>query len=196
MSLERLPLVRKTGDEALHADGRTVGGSLLEFWRWSASDLMSNATRGVLAEYIVHRAIDGADDAIRQEWDAFDLITHDGIRLEVKSAAFIQSWHQRRESAIRFRIPKTKAWSADNNKHEPLSKRQADVYVFALLHERDAPDPLNVQHWTFYVMAARVLDARSRSQHSITLASLEREAQAVATFETLLGAIGAVARTI
>ncbi|MEP6833281.1 MAG: hypothetical protein ABJB74_07795, partial [Gemmatimonas sp.] len=68
--------------------------------------------------------------------------------------------------------------------------------VFALLHERVAPDPLNVRHRTFYVMAARALDARTRSQNSITLTSLEREAQAVATFETLPGAIGAVARAV
>lgn len=53
-------------------------------------------------------------------------------------------------------------------------KRQADVYVFALLAHTDKAtvDPLNVKHWRFYVVPTRVLNARTRSQHSITLNSL------------------------
>lgn len=194
MSLERLPLVRKSGTEPLHADGRPLGGSLLDFWRWSASDLMSNATRGRLAEYIVYCATGATEIAVRSEWDAFDLTTPEGVRVEVKSAAYIQSWHQERASAITFRIPKTKAWSAETNQQEPIARRQADVYVFALLHEQASPDPLNVAHWTFYVMASRILDARTRSQTSITLASLIRESNAIATYESLPAAIRAVAR--
>ena len=39
-----------------------------------ASDLMSNVTRGRLAEYIVYRAVGSAATAVRDEWDAFDLL--------------------------------------------------------------------------------------------------------------------------
>jgi hypothetical protein len=49
------------------------------------------------------------------------------------------------------------------------------VYVFALLaHQNQATlDPLNLVQWEFYVVPTAVLDARERSQHSITLPSLK-----------------------
>jgi hypothetical protein len=34
-------------------------------------------------------------------------------------------------------------------------------------------DPLNLDQWEFYVLPTAVLDARGRSQHSITLPSLK-----------------------
>lgn len=185
-----------SGAEPVHADGIPVGGTLIDFWRWSVSDLMSNATRGRLAEYLVHRAVGSAEGAVRAEWDAFDLTTPEGIRVEVKSAAYIQSWHQQRESAIVFRVPPTKAWSAATNQQEALAKRQADVYVFALLRERATPDPLNVRHWHFYVLPTQVLNSRARGQHSISLASLIKEAGAGVTFEQLAEAIKSVAQVV
>ncbi|MEP6781388.1 MAG: hypothetical protein ABJC26_15930 [Gemmatimonadaceae bacterium] len=195
-SLELIVPNRKSGDEPLHANGVSVGGSILDFWRWSASDLLSNATRGRFAEYIVHRAVSGTDNSVRAEWDAFDLTTPDGIRVEVKSAAYIQSWHQKRESAIAFLVPKTLAWSAATNQQETVAKRHANVYVFALLHERVEPDPLDVRHWTFYVVATGVLDARTRSQHSISLASLIKVAGSGVVFEDLARTIASVAKVV
>jgi hypothetical protein len=43
---------RKNGAERFHASGRTLPEQLLGFWQWSASDLLENATRGILAEYL------------------------------------------------------------------------------------------------------------------------------------------------
>ena len=56
------------------------------------------------------------------------------------------------------------------------SKRQADVYVFALLAHTDKTtiDPFNLDQWRFYVLPTAALDGRTRSQHSITLRSLEK----------------------
>ena len=67
------------------------------------------------------------------------------------------------------------AWDADTNRQALESKRQADVYVFALLahREQETIDPLNLDQWDFYVLPTRVLNARARSQHSITLRSLD-----------------------
>jgi hypothetical protein len=64
----------------------------LEFWKWAFSDFLSNALRGVLAEFIVAKAMD-CTDVQRTEWDAYDVITSDGIKIEVKSSAYLQSWH-------------------------------------------------------------------------------------------------------
>ena len=80
------PATRKTGEERFHLSGQPTGPVLLDFWRWSVSDLVSNATRGRLAEYIVASAL-GLATGVRSEWDAFDLLTPAGLRIEVKSSA-------------------------------------------------------------------------------------------------------------
>src|SRR5713101_2075903 len=95
-ALGQLKVTRKTGAERLHEGPIDLGVDLLDFWRWSVSDLVSNVTRGRFAEYLVARALGIATDGVRDEWAAFDLETLTGIKVEVKSAAFIQTWHQAR----------------------------------------------------------------------------------------------------
>lgn len=174
--LQRLPVRRKEGKEPFHVNGNRLGFDLLSFWQWAKSDLVSNATRGIIAEYIVARALGLAEKGVRDEWAPVDLETSSGIKVEVKSSAFVQSWHQKRLSSVTIKTPKTRAWDADTNTQSNESKRQADVYVFALLAHTDKAtiDPLNLDQWRFYVLPTSVLDNRTRSQHSITLRSLEK----------------------
>lgn len=73
----------KDGHEAFTYDGRDLGANLRGFWSWACSDLLSNAMRGVLAEYIVGLALDCVDSGTRTEWDAADLRTATGLRVEV-----------------------------------------------------------------------------------------------------------------
>ena len=49
-------------------------------------------------------------------------------------------------------------------------------------------NPLDLDQWTFYVLATSVLDARTRSQHSITLRTLAGLTAAV-TFGDLAAAV-------
>jgi hypothetical protein len=169
-------VTRNNGQEPFHRDAVPLGFHLLDFWQWSTSDLLSNLTRGVLAEYIVARAL-GIDTtlAVRNEWDAFDLTTPTGVKVEVKSAAYLQSWHQERLSSVSFLTRRTRAWDPETNRLSEQGQRHADVYVFALLAHRDklSVDPMNLKQWQFYVLPTRVLEQRTRSQHSITLKSLE-----------------------
>lgn len=169
-----LPRVRLSGQESFHQAGQQLGFDVLSFWQWSASDLVSNTLRGVLAEYIVAQAL-GVADGIREEWAPFDLVDPRGITVEVKSAAFLQSWHQERLSSIVFSCPRTRAWNPESASYEPEPRRQAQVYVFALLaHQEQATlNPLDLSQWEFYVLPTVVLDARERSQSSITLSSLQ-----------------------
>ena len=88
--LGRLSIEPKTGQEEIHADGEGLGSNLLSFWRWSTSDLVSNVTRGRLAEFIVAKALGISTDGVGNEWDAYDLETKDGVKIEVKSAAYLQ----------------------------------------------------------------------------------------------------------
>ena len=107
---------------------------------------------------------------------AYDLATQAGVRIEVKSAAYVQSWQQSKLSKINFVVPKTFGWNRETNKLDTEKKRQADVYVFALLFHKDKKtiNPLDISQWEFYVLPTIILDQRERSQHSITLTSLKK----------------------
>ena len=184
-------LERHKGDEPFHIEGQAKGFNLLSFWQWSFSDVVSNVTRGILAEYLVAQALGVAEDSIREEWSSYDLEALDGTRIEVKSAAYIQGWRQDQLSQITFRVPKTRAWDKDTNQQSVDPRRQADVYVFALLahtHQRTL-DPLNVSQWEFFVVPTMLLDHRNRSQHSITLPSLKTLSGEPVSFSKLKQAV-------
>jgi hypothetical protein len=181
----------RPGNEPLHFDGNDLGVSVIDFWRWSASDLLSNATRGRFAEFIVAKALDIPFDLIRDEWGAYDLLTPDEIKVEVKSAAYIQSWYQEKLSNISFKVPKTRSWSPETNKQAQETRRQADVYVFALLAHTDQVtiDPLNLNQWQFFVLPTEILNSRTRSQHSITYRSLVNLSGGSVMFNELKNAV-------
>lgn len=90
--LGQIKLALKDGDEPFTQAGESKGFDLLEFWRWSTSDLVDNATRGVLAEYIVAKALKIETLRPRQSWAPWDLTWNAPgaamIKLEVKSAAY------------------------------------------------------------------------------------------------------------
>ena len=119
---------QRSGDEQFTSGGRAVGASVVDFWRWSTSDLVDNATRGILAEFVVSLALGGATRP-RGTWDSYDLVTDSGTKIEVKSACRWQSWHQEKPSALTFGIQPTQAWSQETGKFEKETRRQADVYV-------------------------------------------------------------------
>jgi hypothetical protein len=182
LNLGELKLTPKTGNEELSLSGKT----LLDFWRWQGSDLASNATRGVLAEFIVAVAI-GADlSKPRREWSAWDLTSPEGIKIEVKSAAYLQSWTQRKLSDIVFSIRPARPWSGVTGKMAEQPQRLADVYVFCLLKHTDKEtlNPLDLRQWDFYVLSVTDVNNYQRSKTSITLASLEKIAPAI-PFEKL-----------
>jgi hypothetical protein len=69
MTLPRLIAHRKSGLESFHRDGEARAFDLKGFWAWSASDLVSNANRGILAEYIVAQSLGClGPHAVRKEW--------------------------------------------------------------------------------------------------------------------------------
>jgi hypothetical protein len=98
------------------------------------SDITSNAFRGALAEYIVALAL-VINYQIRNDWNPYDLETPDGLRIEVKSSAYIKSWKQKTISRISFDIKPTRSWDASTNELGTVSLRESDVYVLDLSHE-------------------------------------------------------------
>jgi hypothetical protein len=174
--LAGLPATPMTGNEKFQSGKAALEFCVKDFWRWSVSNLVSNATRGRLAEFIVANALRiPTDDVVRDEWGAFDLTSPSGRKVEVKSAAFLQSWPQRKLSSIQFLTRKTRALDPTTGEWSTETKRQADVYVFALLNHKDkrTVNPLDMAQWEFYVLPTRFLDDRRRSQHSISLKTLQ-----------------------
>jgi hypothetical protein len=137
----------------------------------------------------VARAL-GLDAGVRDEWQAFDLQTA-GKKIEVKSAAYVQSWGQKELSKIILSTRRSLAWDAETGAFATESKRQADIYVFALLAHRvkETIDPLDLDQWEFYVVPTSALDALIGSQNSITLKSLQQLCPAPVKFAQLKNTI-------
>lgn len=156
--------------------GEPLGPTLRDYWQWSGSDLVSNVERGVLAEFLVADAL-GCTEKPREEWGAFDIAVPGGGTVEVKSAAYIQSWEQKNYSKISFDIAKrTSAWIPETEEYEEPDppRRVAHVYVFCLLKHKcqETIDPLNVEQWEFYVVRRSQLDCKWNENKKIGLKSL------------------------
>ena len=179
--LPQIDIKVKSGQEQLTSNGSTIGIKLIDFWKWSVSDLVSNATRGRFAEFIVASALGINMENVRDEWSAYDLISPEGIKIEVKSAAYIQSWAQKDLSKISFSIKAARYWDRSTNIQDPTPSRPSDFYVFCLLKHQDQPtlDPMNLDQWEFYVVSTLEISNYKRSQSSITLNSLQKITQSV-----------------
>ncbi|WHY59903.1 hypothetical protein [Cytobacillus firmus] len=151
--------------------------TLIDFWNWGFSDLLSNSLRGIFAEFLVGSALDCLNQS-RIEWDAYDLI-YRGIKIEVKSAAYVQSWHTDTFSKISFNIGAKREYSYTTRKYSTEIRRHADVYIFCLLKEKDIDTigPLDINQWEFYIVLTKVLDQRYPSQKTISLSSLSKIAK-------------------
>lgn len=178
------------GAAELGLDALAIG----DFWRWAYSDLASNTERGVLAEFIVG-ALLGATGRARSPWDVHDLTTPDGLRIEVKSAAYRQAWKQLRPSRIVFSIRESRAWSAESATFADLAARNSDVYVFCVLGRPtlDAVDALNFSNWAFWAIPTPTLNEEYRQQKTLSLLAVERLAPRV-TAAGLEAAVRAAAR--
>ncbi|KXG77113.1 hypothetical protein [Thermotalea metallivorans] len=163
---------KKSGDEQFLNAGDDAY-TLRDFWAWAYSDLVGNTERGRLAEFIVAMAL-GITEGISVSWDKYDLLSKEGIRVEVKSSAYLQSWEQQSLSKISFGIQPTYGWDSVSNKFDAEKKHQSDVYVFCLLKhiDQDTLDPLDLSQWEFYVLPTAVLNKTVPEQKTITLNSL------------------------
>jgi len=185
MKLDEIKTTPKDPNESFRFNGCSLDFKLVDFWTWNQSDLIENRNRGVLAEFLVRQAL-GLDNPTRLEWDAFDLITADGLKIEIKSAAYIQAWKQKKYSSISFDIKPTKTLLADNN-YSTESTRQSDIYVFCLLHhqDQDTIDPMNLDQWTFFLTTTQILNRKLPKQKSISISTIETIPHEKCTFTEL-----------
>jgi hypothetical protein len=143
-----------------------------DFWLFALGDLRMHNARGYLAEFIVAKAI-GIEEVSRVEWDAYDILWN-GITIEVKSSAYLQSWDQRRLSDIRFSGLKGTRFQSRHDL-DPAGKRyNAMVYAFCEQSARShvGYDQLDMRQWQFFVAPRKKLTALGYA--SIGLASVRR----------------------
>ena len=176
------PPRRLTCDERV-GDDATVG----DFWRWAFSDVRDNVTRGVLAEWLVGLAL-RCVDGVRPAWADHDLLS-DGIKIEVKSAAYLQSWPSPRNPPISFRGLSAYTWDPLTGKSSTTRTYNADVYVFALLTAREHAhfDPLDVHQWEFWV--ADLAAVRNTGCRSLGLERVRRLSEGPLRFTGLPDAV-------
>jgi len=151
------------GTEQFYFESNPNVAQVSDFWRWQGSDLLSNALRGILAEFIVARALQ-IESIARVEWDLYDLIYKD-FKLEVKSSAYIQSWEQEKLTVPRF----------DIHKSVRMGRRASDLYIFCLFNEkvRENADPLNLKLWDFWVLSTANIDRTFGEQKTVTLSVIK-----------------------
>lgn len=171
--LPRLPVRRATGNEQFTLAGEPVGFDVLSFWQWSSSDLVVNIMRGLLAEYLVAKAV-GVAGEVRDPWQPYDVRTPRGLTLEVKSGSYLQSWWQKAHSQLVFSIGETTAWDPDTNTFVGSKMRQAHAYVFAVLRHRDkgTVNPTELDQWEFFLVPTRLLNERYGSRKSLSMKAL------------------------
>ncbi|MBQ1122221.1 hypothetical protein [Streptomyces sp. B15] len=162
---------------------------VVDFWRFAMSDLKMNNVRGYLAEFLVHRALGSARP--REEWAGHDAETSDGLRVEVKTSAYLQVWEQRHPSTIRFEGLRSKLWSPRTGQADKATYN-ADVYVFAVQTARshEEYDPLDLDQWEFHVLARSILVALN--QQSMALSTVRKHSGGAIGFDGLEAAIRAV----
>nr|WP_300660595.1 hypothetical protein [uncultured Acetatifactor sp.] len=165
-----------TGNEEFTLHGTSAGITVMDFWRWAYSDLIDNTQRGVMAEFLVYSSLNSStpDTQMRENWLPFDITSPSGRRIEVKSAAYIQTWTPENIFAqIRFDIGKKLAWDNATATSATVAKRNCDLYVFCLFTAKTKNvSLLNLNYWDFYVLPTSILDEKVPNQKGIALSSL------------------------
>jgi hypothetical protein len=140
-----------------------------DFWRWAFGNLNEDTLKGIFAEWLVGRML-GLDMRLgaRNGGANSDLILDDGTRIEVKSAAYWQSWKlysedgrplraeeiearhwERLQKPLVFQVRRTRD-SVDRS--GATSRLWSDIYVFAAQYEKDPTswNALDLNQWRFY----------------------------------------------
>lgn len=148
------------------------GVSVRDFWAWALGDLRLNSTRGMLAQFLVAKAL--ADPRLQDDgWGNFDVLTPEGLKVEVKASGYLQSWQQKSLSKIVFSGLKARSWDPET-RYSAEPEFRADIYVFAVhtCQDLETYDPLDLDAWIFYVLPASVV--RDLGQKTLSLARLAR----------------------
>ena len=159
----------KTGQEQFMSHGSPIGISVLDFWRFSYSELNSDP-RDDIAECLVSFALGITEPYNKLDWTLFD-IKYDGRPIEVKSTSYYQTWRKDGKVSQNRTFSIRKATATDEK--EP--RRHSEVYVFCLLNGSTAAEanPLNLDKWDFYVVPTAVINEKCGNNKTISLSRIK-----------------------
>ncbi len=166
-------------DSKFHIDGKPAiingkNSKILDFWQTMFSRLESNTLRGKVGEYIVSWAL-SVDNRPQDPWQAFDLLSPNGKRIEVKTTSFVQDWEHGEENRTpKFVIKPTRNYTSDKGLAKDTSYN-ADIYVLCYYSwlDKKTTDVTNLNHWKFWVFSLKELLNIFDGHHSITVKKLE-----------------------
>ena len=141
-----------------------------DFWQWAFSDLQQNNIRGILAEFIIARALN-IDLGLRLSWDDYDLITSDGIKIEVKCGAYLQNWNQAKHSELVFGGLCGQVWDEAEGRRGGTAKYRADIYIFAVQNAltHDEYNAMDLTQWEFYILSKKQLEEKNTKSISLNV---------------------------
>ena len=158
------------GDEKFICNGNELDITVLDFWRFTYSDLNSDP-RDYLAEFLVSKAL-GIDTPYNKEaWTLFDIL-YGSTRVEVKCTGYFQTWRtDNKVSQNRYYSIKPA-----HDKVKNTFERQNDIYVFCLLlgNTREEANPLNLNNWEFYIVPTSVINKECQEANTIRLGRIKK----------------------
>lgn len=158
------------------------GLTVEDFWIWAYSDLLSTNVRAAFAEFLVGFAL-GRLNRPRVVGDTGYFIYRDKT-VEIKAAAYTQSWQQTKKSRVNFDIARKKTWDPATNTQSKTATRSADCYVFALFTYENFEDKqaavshfLELTNWQFYVIPTKLIEQKLGSSKTVGLRWLETHSE-------------------
>jgi hypothetical protein len=158
-----------------------AGESVVDFWQWAFSDILTNINRAVFGECLVGRALGLTHGKTRRTWDYVDF-EYEGHAIEVKSTGFSQRWEAGKTHTNSFdieaKIP-TRFRRPSPDK-DAVPERSGEVYVFAVFNsgaadidseaveDVDSEAVTDISKWGFYVFPRSELDERWPNQKKVS----------------------------
>lgn len=137
-------------------DGTIQDSTVLDFWKWTYSYLSNDPTKGEFAEWMVGKLLGlEMEPGGRVEGLDWNLTSAEGVKIEVKAAAYWQAWKLRNNDgswkptpniesnpfppSTKIRFSGLYAAETLPGPNGPKPSFKSDIYVFCFQHEKD-PD--------------------------------------------------------
>lgn len=165
------------GNEPFLLNGKDTSLTMNDFWRWAYSDLNNDALRSMLAKFIVASSLEITTlgmDSIRDTEKSYDLLSKDGYKIDVRSAAYIQTLDEECPDHISFSItPIMPSGKKTTICKTDILQRNSDAFIFCIFKAQTKDEsPLDLDLWDFYILSTKTLNEKRPAMKTITLPSL------------------------
>ena len=162
-----------TGKEAFVFENEALGFNFLDFWKFHYSNIYS--LHGEIAEFVVARALGVTEAQNTEYWTLWDT-TYRNKRIEVKATAYFHLWNANGKISKQRTFGITMA----NGSYDTVKSgnnefcRQNDIYVFCLNtgDTKESSNPLNLNHWEFYIVPTAVINEKCGNNKTISLGKI------------------------